>query len=121
MGLRRRASLARALSLLLLVFILYGTTIDAAHRHGRILNADGSKQSPSISQTYGPTTVGSWQFGCSECLICQLQKNFSATLIIVRVASSPPRTRLELLRPAATAFKSQTKATEKGRAPPFAS
>jgi hypothetical protein len=31
------ASFTRWLSLFLVVFILYGTTVEAAHRHGRVL------------------------------------------------------------------------------------
>lgn len=116
-----RTSLVRALSLLLLVFILYGTTIEAAHRHGRLLKRDGSEQSLTVSHPSIPTNVAGGQFGCSECLICQLQKTFSATLVTVRAVSSRPRSRLELLLPPAIAFKSQTNAPQKGRAPPFTS
>jgi len=121
MSLSRRTSLARVLSSLLLVFILYGTTIEAAHRHGRLLKSDASEQSLSVSHPSIPTNVAGGQFGCSECLICQLQKSFSATLVTVRAVSSRPRPRVELLLPAAIAFKSQTNAPQKGRAPPFTS
>ncbi len=116
----RRTSLLRALSTLLLVFILYGTTIEAAHRHGRILKTEVSGQSPSVSYPSIPTNVGGGQSGCSECLICQLQKSFSATLVTVRAVSSRPRARLEPLLAAAIAFKSQSNAPQKGRAPPLA-
>lgn len=119
-NLSRRTSLARVLSLLLLVFILYGTTIEAAHRHGSLLKTDASEQSLSVSNPSSPTNVAGGQFGCSECLICQLQKTFSATLTTVRALSSRP-SRLELLLPAAIAFKSQTSAPHKGRGPPFTS
>lgn len=120
-GLSLRTSLARVLSSLLLVFILYGTTIEAAHRHGRLLKTEGSQESLSVSHPSIPTNVTGGKFGCSECLICQLQKSFSATLVTVRAVSSRPRSRLELLLPASIAFKSQTNALQKGRAPPFTS
>ncbi|MCM3869945.1 MAG: hypothetical protein ND895_04535 [Pyrinomonadaceae bacterium] len=116
-----RTSLARVLSSLLLVFILYGTTIEAAHRHGRVLNTEATEQSHSVSNPSVPTTHANGQFGCSECLICQLQKTFSATLVTVRAVSSPPIARLELTIPAAIAFKAQTNTPQKGRAPPFTS
>jgi hypothetical protein len=113
--------LARVLSSLLLVFVLYGTTIEAAHRHGGIFRKQASEQSHSFSNPSTPTNHTSGQFGCSECLICQLQKTFSATLVTVRVVNSPPRARLELTLPAAIAFKAQTNTPQKGRAPPFTS
>jgi hypothetical protein len=118
-SLSQRASFSRALSLLLLVFILYGTTIEAAHRHGRILDLSSGKTT-SVSQTQGSPEAGNTALGCGECLICQLHQNFSTSLIAVRPGSSPLRTRLELLRLAAVALKSQTSTPQKGRAPPLA-
>src|SRR5688500_15016766 len=120
-GLYRRTSLVRVISSLLLVLIVYGTTIEAAHKHGRLFKAEASELSLSVSQPNAPTKVGDGRFGCSECLICQLQKNFSATLITVRVVSSQPRSRLELQIPRPTAFKSLTSAPHKGRGPPLTS
>ena len=120
-SLSRRTSLARGISSLLLVLIVYGTTIEAAHRHGRLLKTPGSEQSLSVSQPGIPTNIGGGQYGCSECLICQLQRNFSATLVTVRAVSARPRSSPELRVPAAIALKSCTNAPQKGRAPPFTS
>ena len=117
----RRSALARVLASLLLVFILYGTTIEAAHRHGRVLRKEASQLSLSVSQPDPLTRTASGQPGCSECLICQLQKSFSAPLISVRAVSARPSSRLNLQVPSAIALKSQTTTPQKGRAPPFTS
>ena len=119
MSLSQRSSFSRALSLLLLVFVLYGTTVEAAHRHGSILDLSSGKTT-SVSQTQGLPGGGNAALGCGDCLICQLHQNFSTSLITVRPGSSPLLTRLELLRPAAVSLKSQTSTPQKGRAPPLA-
>ena len=109
----RRTSLARVLSSLLLVLIVYGTTIEAAHRHGRVLKTEACEQSHSVSSPGVPTNQASGQFNCSECLICQLQKTFRKHCT-VRAVSSPPRARLELIH-CGVAFQSETNAPQKGR------
>jgi hypothetical protein len=116
-----RTSLARLLASSLLLFILYSTTLEAAHKHGRFLKTEGSEQSLSVSNPRTPSNVASQQFGCSECLICQLQKSFSATVVTARSVSSGPNSPPDLLITAAITFKSHTNAPQKGRAPPFTS
>jgi hypothetical protein len=69
----------RGLGLLLLVFIVYGTTVEAAHRHGRVAPPAGN--AASRIQTGSHSSTGGTTPGCGDCLICQLQQNFSATLI----------------------------------------
>ncbi len=118
---RLPTSISRAFSLFLLVLVLYGTTIEAAHRHGRILETNVSSQSASIAQTAGSTNARLGQLGCSECSLCQLQKNFSAALISVRTASGTLSANLKLFSPAFLNFKSQTNAPRSGRAPPLTS
>jgi len=78
---KQRIAISRALSLLLVLFILYATTVEAAHRHGRILG-----QSPtSSSLVTQDKTDGSLKTttSCTDCLICQLHQNFNATLISI--------------------------------------
>ena len=111
---------SRALSLFLLGLVLYGTTIEIAHSHGRILTTKPSEQSSSISQSNGPTHIAGGQLGCSECLLCQFHKNFSTTTIAVRDASVSPTIRLGLQHPTSVAFESHTNRPQKGRAPPLA-
>lgn len=117
----RHRPLRRALSLLLLIFVICGTTIEAAHRHGRIINDGSSELSASFSQTSGSSNVPGGQLGCDECALCQLHKNFAAALITARTASSPLNALSEPLHSTPPAFKSQASAPQKGRAPPFTS
>jgi hypothetical protein len=78
---------SRWLGLLLVVFILYGTTVEAAHRHGRVLPSTAG----AASQLDGQKSQGlsTTQTGCSDCLICQLHQGFSTTLIALR-QNDPP-------------------------------
>jgi hypothetical protein len=69
----------RWISLFLLVFIVYGTTVEAAHRHGRV--APAAAAAASFTQTGSQNSTLRTTPGCSDCLICQLHQNFSATLI----------------------------------------
>src|SRR5215203_953880 len=79
----RQADWKRWLGVLLAVFILYGTTAEAAHRHGRILSSSSSATT-LIESDNTSTPIGS-KAGCSDCLICQLHQNFSTTLIVFRL------------------------------------
>jgi hypothetical protein len=84
---RQSTTFSRWLGVLLVAFILYATTVEAAHRHGLVLPADAgaasqldSKQSQTLSTT---------KTGCSDCLICQLHQGFSTTLIALRQDDPP--------------------------------
>src|SRR5213594_492253 len=79
---KQGVTLSRAVGWLLVVFILYGTTVEAAHRHGRVLpsvnNAASLFKTGTTDSPLGNKT------SCNECLICQLHQNFTSTLISVR-------------------------------------
>jgi len=112
------ANLRRVIGLLLLAFIFYGTTVEAAHRHGRV--APPANNAGSFEQAGSTSTTPIRQPGCHDCLICQLHQNFSATLIsvkplaqsLVRHSQTPPVTTV-LIRSIANSPQS-------GRAPPQA-
>ena len=82
----RSAAFRRWLGLLLVVFILYGTTVEAAHRHGRVLPDNGAASLDNPDQPNSPVTTTT---GCGDCLICQLHQNFSTTLIAFRFVDPP--------------------------------
>ena len=82
----RRTAFTRWLGLLLAVFILYGTTVEAAHRHGRV--APDNRAASLVDQDQTTSPVGGTS-GCSDCLICQLHQNFSTTLIAIRLVDPP--------------------------------
>jgi hypothetical protein len=81
------ATFSRWLGLLLVVFILYGTTVEAAHRHGRVLPSHAGAASHLDSEQ--SQNLSTSKTGCSDCLICQLHQGFSTTLIALR-QNDPP-------------------------------
>ena len=114
----QRADLKRGLALLLLIFIVYGTTVEAAHRHGGV--APAAQNAVAFEQTGSTSSTRTTQPGCSDCLICQLHQNFSATLISVKpVAETLVRqTYTPQLDP--VSISSTTHRPQSGRAPPQA-
>ena len=109
---------SRWLSLLLVVFIFYGTTVEAAHRHGGILpTSSGAASRVENEQTQNLTS----KTGCSDCLICQLHQNFTTTLISLRLTNEPTPApqRVEIV--VARDLRSQIVGPSPGRAPPFIS
>lgn len=112
---------SRAVSLLLLILVIYGTAVEAAHRHGRILGSADPAQVFSVSNTDDSKGLINVLVGCSDCLICQLHQHFATSLVTVRHSSSPPRTDLKILHPTFGTLRSRTNTTQTGRAPPFTS
>jgi hypothetical protein len=112
------AALKRGLGLLLLVFIFYGTTVEAAHRHGRVVPPSNPAAS-SFDKT-GTTSTSPTTQGCSDCLICQLHQNFSATLISDKpvVEALVSHTQTPQLNP--VSIRSIAHSPQSGRAPPQA-
>jgi hypothetical protein len=113
----RGAAFTRWLSLLLVVFILYGTTVEAAHRHGRTLPLASSTAAHfSNEQSQNLSTNKS---GCNDCLICQLHQNFTSTLIVLRLKHDPPaRIPQQITALAHEDLLSQIISPQAGRAPP---
>jgi hypothetical protein len=113
------ASFSRWVGLLLVVFILYGTTVEAAHRHSRKapVNAGATAQL-NTEQTKNPANS---KTGCSNCLICQLHQNFTTTLIALRLNDPPVQLPPKMAVVVAPDLLSQTISPLTGRAPPFIS
>jgi hypothetical protein len=106
------------LSLLLLGFIVYGTTVEAAHTHG-MLTANSVAGASSLSGPDTDVKETTPLLGCGECLICQLHQNFSATLI-----SDPPSIGhtsfgSHFVNSTTAPVHSQTTRPRTGRAPPL--
>src|SRR5678815_2386540 len=110
-------SVKRAVGLLLVLFILYGTTVEAAHRHGV-----AAPQSNSAASVTNPNSGANGTFskkpGCSDCLICQLHQNFSATLISVKLNTAPLARVIHALTFDPVSIRSIAHRTQSGRAPP---
>jgi hypothetical protein len=115
----RNANFSRWLGLLLIAFILYGTTVEAAHRHGRVLAGNSDHTSLTNSDKSG--NPAGTQSGCSDCLICQLHQNFSTTLIAFRLNDAPARVLHSTTTIVAPDLLSRITSPLAGRAPPFIS
>ena len=113
------ATLKRGLGLLLVIFIFYGTTVEAAHRHGLATpqsNSGASLTNPNA----GNTGTSSAKPGCSDCLICQLHQNFAATLISVKLNTAPLARVTHARRSDPVSIRSIANRAQSGRAPPQA-
>jgi hypothetical protein len=110
------ANVKRWLGLLLVVFILYGTTVEAAHRHGRVLPT-GARSASLVTSEHSSTLLVS-KAGCSDCLICQLHQNFNTTLIVFRLVDSPYQPQVRISTAVPSDVLSQVTGPTAGRAPP---
>ena len=118
--LSQHSILSRLVAGLLLVFVIYGTTIEAAHRHGRIFNSELSKSTSITSDDDTQGGAGSSR-SCAECLICQLHQHFSASLVTLRFKDSPVPTQAEIIHTATHRHQTRAVSTQTGRGPPLAS
>ncbi len=110
------ATFSRWLGLLLVVFILYGTTVEAAHRHGRVLPSQAGTESQfDNQQTQNLSTSNT---GCSDCLICQLHQGFSTTLIALRLNDPPVQQTHRIVSEVPRDLISLITSPIAGRAPP---
>ena len=111
------ATFSRWLNLLLVVFILYGTTVEAAHRHG-LVQPSSSSANAQVDNEHSKN-LGNARTSCNDCLICQLHQNFSTTLIALRSGDAPvqiPQQRVSIAIP--HGLFSQIITPVAGRAPP---
>lgn len=113
------ATFSRWLNLLLVVFILYGTTVEAAHRHGRILPPRAGTNAQLDNQH--DKNPGNAKTGCSDCLICQLHQNFTTTLIALRLNDPPVQMPQRVVVAVTQDLLSQIITPVAGRAPPSVS
>jgi hypothetical protein len=112
---------SRVLSWLLLGFIVFGTTVEAAHTHGSLAAATRFIAASNFSDPATETKVKTTLLSCGDCLICQLHQNFSTALITFRLLAPPPPERAIVQRLTPQDFRSQVNTPIKGRAPPFIS
>ena len=113
------ATFSRWLNLLLVVFILYGTTVEAAHRHGLIVPA--YEGSTAQLESEHNKNLGTARSGCNDCLICQLHQNFTTTLIALRLNDPPVQVPQRVVTIVPQHLLSQIISPLSGRAPPSVS
>jgi hypothetical protein len=110
-------SFSRCVGLLLVLFIFYGTTVEAAHRHGRVLPSTTSHNA-SVADPGAGNSTSTTKPGCSDCLICQLHQNFSATLISAKPNAEPLGRLTYSLSFVPLVISSTNASPQSGRAPP---
>jgi len=113
------ATLKRGLGLLLVLFIFYGTTVEAAHRHG-VAAPQSNSAASFANRDSGASGTFSTKPGCSDCLICQLHQNFSATVISVKLNTAPLARVTHARRFDPVSTRSIANSPQTGRAPPQA-
>lgn len=116
----RHCAVSRVVAGLLLVFVIYGTTIEAAHRHGRIFGSEQSTLASLASDDATKGVAGS-SLSCAECLICQLHQHFSASLVTVRESNSVNKASGEIFDAHSDSIQSRSTTMRSGRAPPLTS
>jgi len=117
---RSHGPLARVLCFLLLGFIVYGTTVEAAHTHGALTAAKSTVTAASFSTPESEANTATKLVGCGDCLICQLHQQFSASVIAAPPSIIPSSLASRHFKTTATAVRSETAAPRSGRAPPKA-
>jgi hypothetical protein len=115
----RHHAFTRVLSFLLLGFIVYGTTVEAAHTHGNIAAANTIVGASNISDPATESKTTTNLTGCGDCLICQLHQGFSTTLISVPPSLVASSLRSRVFNSAPVSTYSQVTSPRRGRAPPL--
>lgn len=116
---REHAPFARLLAFVLLLFIGYGATAEAAHKHGNILPAGRAGDATTLGNPGDSNPLSESSRKSGECLICQLHQHLFATLFNVQPLIAPPPAQLARSAAAAISYLSQTDAPRRGRAPPL--
>jgi hypothetical protein len=113
------SSSRRVLSFLLLGLILYGATVQAVHKHGATLSARA--QAVAVSTPAPEDSSPNGLQSCDDCLICQLQQSFSATLVTNRDLDPPSTEIVGFFEDGTDPAASFVTVRESGRAPPLTS
>jgi hypothetical protein len=113
-----RAAFPRALSILLLAFIICGTTVEAAHNHGNLAGLNKATSAGHFSDPATEESANTGSLNCSDCLICQLHQNFSAAVLSVTPNLAPLVITARFSHFHSLQASSQTNVTRTGRAPP---
>ncbi len=114
----QRSLLSRAIGALLVLFIFYGTTVEASHKHSNVLVSTDKYSSVSEADS-GDGSIAR-KSGCSECLICQLHQNFTATLLTSRPLATQLNVQKLVSRLETVVIHSHASRPHSGRAPPLA-
>jgi len=115
---KRHGAFSRVLAFLLLGFIVYGTTVEAAHTHGSLARAKSAVGVSTFSNPTTDTTASNTLLGCGDCLICQLHQGFSTTLISAAPTLDSATLKSRVFNAGAVLVHSESITRRTGRAPP---
>lgn len=110
----------RMLALLLFVFIAYGATAEAVHKHGN-LSRTLSPVSSTVAGASDESIAGKSAGQPGACLICQLHQNLFLSLFNAQPRFLEPPVQLERTMADSSVYFSQVFAPSCGRAPPLVS
>ena len=114
----QNAALMRIVSLLLVAFIFYGTTVEAAHCHRQVRTT--TSQTSSLIDPSLAKNLTSGASSCTDCLICQLQQNFSTTCLSLRPHVDEAGIHILVRGSDPIGIRAQANTPQTGRAPPQA-
>jgi hypothetical protein len=107
------------LAFVLLVFISYGATAGAAHRHGNILKSGRADAAATMSGSGNNGSTAKDTGTSGECLMCRLHQHIFAGLLHHLPGFTPPSVQLIRATVASVSYFFQTNAPRRGRAPPM--
>ncbi len=116
-----RSITSRTIAFLLLLLVVFGSTVEAAHRHGALSQLDKSSLTTSVTNQDASTDLAGRSLRCHDCLICQLHQNFAATLVTAHTQGAALPSREQFLEAARIALQSRVNSPGRGRAPPLTS
>jgi hypothetical protein len=116
---KRHGAFTRALAFLLLGFIVYGTTAEAAHTHGNLAVGQSTVKSSAVADPASDARAKGNPLSCNDCLICQLHQHFSTSVLSAPLSLAPPVVGISFTHFSDSALLSHTNTTRRGRAPPF--
>lgn len=115
---RRRPNLpGRALASLLLVLLVYGSTVEIVHHHGDALSPTVAS-ADAFNNTDSSGLNNRQQSSYGDCLICQLHQHLSNGLFQARTFILNPLTTTAASPATEVRYLSLSDTPQRGRAPP---
>jgi len=118
---RRRPNIfGRGLASVLLLLVVYGSTVEAVHSHGGLVPAR-TAEARTVTQTNDPGQTTRQTSSHGDCLICQLHQNLANGLFQAQTLALRPLTATTATPTSVALYYSHTAVPRRGRAPPLTS
>ena len=118
---RPHALMKRILAFVLLAFVTYAATAEAAHRHGGLSLVASGNPTAVINSSGDASSSANDSRAIGECLICQLRQQLSFSLLNAPPTIAAPLAQSARTQAAALPSFSRPDTPQRGRAPPLAS